>query len=121
MSELTKDRQFQLWEYHVSHGSLLIRSPAAPALARSIDLIFVGVEYLNAPRHLGEIAVSEATADEIQRLQEILQKRVVSSRVWALQSSRGRFLVVAAALKVQEHIGDIFDSPFDQGLDLQHP
>lgn len=112
MPELIKGRQFQLWEYHVSHGSLLIRSPAGPDAAKSIDIIFVGIEYLAAPRHLGEIAVSEATADEIHRLEEILQKKLVSSRVWALQSLRDRFLIVAAALKIQEHPGDIFDSPF---------
>jgi hypothetical protein len=112
MPELTKGRQFQLWEYNVSHGSLLIRSPAVPGVAKSIDIIFVGVEYLAAPRHLGEIAVSEARADEMHGLEEILQKKLVSSRVWALQGLRERFLVVAAALKIQEHVGDIFDSPF---------
>ena len=68
MPELTKGRQFQLWEYQVSHGFLLIRSPAGPDAAKSIDIIFVGVEYLAAPRHLGEIAVSDATVDEVHRL-----------------------------------------------------
>jgi len=112
MSELTKGREFQLWEYRVSHGSLLIRSPAGPGFETSIDIICVGVEYLAAPRHLGEITVSEATGAEIERLEEILGKKLLPSRGWALQGSRQRSLVVAAALKVQEHHGDIFDSPF---------
>jgi hypothetical protein len=112
MSELTNGREFQLWEYRVSHGSLLIRSPAGPGFETSIDIICVGVEYLAAPRHLGEITVSEATGAEIERLEEILGKKLLSSRVWALQGSRQRSFVVAAALKVQEHQGDIFDSPF---------
>lgn len=112
MSELTKSREFQLWEYRVSHGSLLIRSPAGPGIETSIDIICVGVEYLAAPRHLGKIAVSEATAAEVDRLEEILGKKLLRSNVWALQGSRQRFLVVAAALKVQEHRGSIFDSPF---------
>jgi hypothetical protein len=112
MSELTKGREFQLWEYHVSHGSLLIRSPAGPGFETSIDIICLGVEYLAAPRHLGEIIVSEATGAEIERLEEILFKKLLPSRVWALQGSRQRSLVVAVALKVQEHRGDIFDSPF---------
>jgi hypothetical protein len=113
MSELTKGRDFQLWEYRVSHGSLLIRSPAGPGFETSIDIICVGVEYLAAPRHLGEITVSEATAAEIERLEEILGKNLLPpSRVWALQGSRQRSLVVGVALKVQEHRGDIFDSPF---------
>jgi hypothetical protein len=112
MSSLTQGRQFQLWEYHGSHGSLLIRSPAAPGVATSIDIICVGVEYLAAPRYLGEIVVSEAAADEILGLEGILQKKLDPSRVWALQGSRCRSLVVAAALRIQEHTGDIFDSPF---------
>jgi len=112
MFELTKGREFQLWEYHVSHGSLLIRSPAGPEFDTSIDIICVGVEYLTAPRHLGELAVSEANDAEIGRLEEILRKKLPRSRVWALECSHERFLVVAAALKVQEHRGDIFDSPF---------
>ena len=112
MSELTTGREFQVWEYHVSHGSLLIRSPAGPGFETSIDIICVGVEYLAAPRHLGEIAISPATGSEIERLEEILDKKLLPSRVWALQGSRHRSLLVAVALKVQEHRGDIFDSPF---------
>jgi hypothetical protein len=112
MSPLMKEREFQLWEYRVSHGSLLIRSPAGPESETSIDIIFVGVEYLAAPRQLGEITISEADEIEIGRLEEILGKRLPPSRVWALQGSRQRSLVVAVALKVQEHRGDIFESPF---------
>jgi uncharacterized protein YaiE (UPF0345 family) len=112
MRELTTGRQIQVWEYHVSHGSLLIRSPAGPGVVKSIDIVFIGVEYLAVPRHLGEIVISEATADEMHKLEGILQKKLVSSRVWVLQGSRERFPVVAAALRIQEHAGDIFDSPF---------
>ena len=112
MSVLTQGRQFQLWEYHVSHGSLLIRSPAGPGAATNVDIICVGVEYVSAPRHLGEIELSTATADEIQSVERVLQRSVLPSRLRVLQSSKGRFLVVAADLKVQEHGGDIFESPF---------
>ncbi len=91
MSELTKGREFQLWEYRVGHGSLLIRSPAGPGVETSIDIICVGVEYLAAPRHLGEIAVSEATGAEVERLEAILGKNLLPSRVWALEGSRQRW------------------------------
>ena len=119
LSELTVGREFQLWEYHVSHGSLLIRSPAGPGFETSIDIICVGVEYLSAPRHLREITVSAATEVEIERLEEILGKKLLPSRVWALQGSRHRSLVVAAALKVRAHHGDIFDSPFREEHELR--
>lgn len=114
MSELTKGRKFQLWEYHVSHGSLLIRSPAGPEFETNVDIICVGVEYLAAPRHMGEISISEATRSEIGKLEEILGKKLTPSRVWALQGSHERSLVVAVALKVREYRGDIFDSPFSR-------
>ena len=71
MSELTQGRAFQLWEYHVSHGSLLIRSPAGPEFETSVDMVCVGVEYLSAPRHLGEIDVSQASTTEISSSQLI--------------------------------------------------
>jgi hypothetical protein len=112
MPELTKGREFQLWEYYVSHGSLLIRSPAGPGFETSIDIICVGVEYLAAPRHLGEITVSKASEAEIGKLEEILDKKLSPSRVWALQGSHQSSLVVAAALTVREHRGNIFESPF---------
>lgn len=113
MSSLMKGRKFQLWEYHVSHGSLLIRSPADPDFETSVDIICVGVEYIVAPRHLEEVTISEATDSEVQKIEEILGKHVPPSRIRVLQGSRQRFLVVAAALKIQEHRGDIFDSPFE--------
>ena len=82
---------------------------------RSVSILFaLEFEYLAAPRHLGEITVSEASADEIEKLEQILGKKLVASRVWALQGSRERSLVVAAALKVEEHHGNIFDSPFQE-------
>jgi hypothetical protein len=114
MSELTKGREFQLWEYHVSHGSLLIRSPAGPKFKTSIDIICVGVDYLSASRHLGEIFVSTASDAELRRLEEILGKKIPPSRVWLLKNLRERALIVAAELRISEFQGDIFDSPFKE-------
>lgn len=111
MSELTKGRAFQLWEYHVSHGWLLIRSPAGPGIENSIDIVCVGVEYVAAPRHLGEITVVEPTAEDIEKLEGVLGKRLDPARVWAFQGSNSRSLVVAVSLSIREHFGAIFDSP----------
>lgn len=112
MSELVKGRRFQLWEFHVSHGSLLIRSPAAQESMTSIDIICVGVEYISAPRHLREVTIVQPTAEEIQSLEKVLQKSLPPSHVWIMQSAGQRFTIVASALQVREHSGEIFDSPF---------
>jgi hypothetical protein len=118
MTDLLKGRQFQLWEYRVSHGSLLIRSPASPSITGksaqfSVDILCHGVEYISAPRHLGEISISRATDMEIEMVTKMLRKKVQPSSVWALQNSDNRFLLVAADVIVREHRGDIFESPFD--------
>lgn len=94
----------------------MIRSPGGPDVGTSVDVIFVGVEYLAAPRHLGEIIISQATQTDAEGLEKILQKQIMPSRVWLIESSSGRFLLVAAGMKVQEHHGDIFDSPFARSM-----
>jgi hypothetical protein len=55
ISLLPRSRTFQVWEYQVSHGNLLIRSPQAPASKHSpeqvtnLDLHFFGVDYFELP------------------------------------------------------------------------
>jgi len=113
MTNLTDQRLFQLWEYHVSHGSLLIRSPNGPGIQNCIDIIFVGVEYIAMPRHLGAIELVDAAPAETSMLEEVLQKSLVPpTRAWALIGPKGRFLVVGVAVKIEEHEGDMFQSPF---------
>ena len=112
MRTLTKGRNFQLWEYHVSHGSLLIRSPAGPGVETSVDIICVGVEYLAVARHLGEITLSQATEAEVNHLEKVLGKKLSPSHVWALENTSDRFLLVAVNVKIRVHHGDIFESPF---------
>jgi hypothetical protein len=106
------ERVFQLWEFKVSHGSLLIRSPKGPGIEQNIDLICVGVEYLAAPRHLGGLYVEEPTPEEIQGLSQLLGKEVQSSNVRVMVSGDRRFPIVAASFRISENNNDIFDSPF---------
>lgn len=112
MVNLIKGRRFQLWEYHVSHGSLLVRSPASPGVETSVDIICVGVEYIAAPRHLGEITISSASPAEMERLETTLQKKLSPSRVWVLENSNGRFFIVGVSLKIRKHHGNIFATAF---------
>jgi len=113
MIDLPKDRNFQLWEYHVSHGSLLIRSPRNSDQKHNIDIKFFGVELISAPRHLKNIVMSDATHEEIQSMEQMLGKSIAKGTVFALESPTGRYLIVAAKMKVEENELDIFDSPFN--------
>lgn len=64
-----------MWEYHVSHGSLLLRSPEGVGHRATVDIICTGVSYVAVPRHMGEIEVAGATVEEVAGVEKILGKR----------------------------------------------
>ena len=113
MNKLLEGRSFQLWEYKVSHGSLLIRSPKKGEQKYNVDIKFFGVEYLAAPRHLKEITITDAVEEEMQSLGDILGSPPDQNKVYVLESHKNRHLIVAAGLKVEANELDIFDSPFN--------
>jgi hypothetical protein len=107
------DRAFQLWEYRVSHGSLLVRSPQSTGIPTNIDLVCVGVEYLAAPRHIQGLDLVEGTAEEITTLSLLLGKNIEPpSKVRVIVSAGRRFPIVASYFKISENQHDIFHSPF---------
>lgn len=107
------NRTFQLWEYRVSHGSLLIRSPQGADVKKNVDLVFTGVEYLGAPRFMRGVDVVEPTIEELRHLEQMLGKQLTASTVVILASAGQRFPIVAASFKVEENERDIFESPFE--------
>ena len=107
------NRTFQLWEYRVSHGSLLIRSPQGPDAKTNVDVICVGVEYVAAPRFLRSLEITEPTRKELRLLEQLLGKELVASSVIILASSGQRFPIVAGHFKVEENELAIFESPFE--------
>jgi hypothetical protein len=108
----SSERAFQLWEYKVSHGSLLIRSPKAPGVSENIDLICVGVEYLAVPRHMKGLDLVEATPQEIKQLSQLLGKELQPRHIRIIVSEGRRFPIVAASFRLDENTDEIFDSPF---------
>lgn len=115
----TDERTFKVWEYLVSHGQLLIRSPKAPATGSSperttnVDLVCVGVEYMALPRALHGLVVREPTAAEVASVSALLGKPVDGRELRMLESEGRRFPVVATSLSISENDWDIFDSPFE--------
>jgi len=105
------DRRFQLWEYRVSHGSLLIRSPKGPNVDRNVDLVFVGVDYVAAPRFLHGVEVIRG-AEGDQAAASAAIDSVDPERVFVLLSGGRRYLVVAVSVRIGENDDEIFDSPF---------
>ncbi len=115
----TDDRDFKVWEYQISHGQLLIRSPKAPATEASlerrtnVDLVFLGVEYMCLPRLLRGLTLDEATAEELRLLEATLGRAPEPDFVRMLVSGGRRFAVIAASVALSENEWDIFDSPFE--------
>lgn len=107
------NRTFQLWEYRVSHGSLLIRSPHGIDATKNIDIVCIGVEYFAAPRFIRELELTEPTLDELKQLEQVLGKQLTASSVVILASCGRRFPIVAASFKVEENEKEIFESPFE--------
>jgi len=105
-------RKFQFWEYRVSHGELLVRSPKGAGSSFNVDLMFVGVEYVDLPRFLPELEVDEPTEDDLLRAKERLGKAVEKRSTTVLKCQGRRHVVVATAVSVSENDMDIFDSPF---------
>jgi hypothetical protein len=105
-------RRFQFWQYRVSHGELLVRSPKDAAHPRNVDVMFVGVEYVDLPRFLPDLEVDEPNDDDVARAEERLGKPVERQWVVVLKSQGRRFVVVAAAVQAVESEMEIFDTPF---------
>jgi hypothetical protein len=105
------NRSFQLWEYRVSHGMLLVRSPQSPVFNINIDIVFAGVEFLSIPRRLVGLQLDQGTDVAIDRIAANF-RQVERRKIFAMVSGSHRYLIVAAGAQVTEHQGDIFDSPF---------
>ncbi len=116
---LSSSREFQVWEYQVSHGHLLVRSPQKPASQRSpeqttnFDLHFWGVEYLELPRQLKGIEIASPNQTDVSRIEAILARPVAPESVTVLLSGGCRFIVVSSGLKVSENEWDSFESPIE--------
>ena len=108
-------RTFQTWVFIVSHGQLLIRSPKTSECPTNMDLMFLGVEYMDLPRFLRGFEVVEPNDADVSLIRERLDKLGSSDRIFVISSNNRRYHVVAAALQISENEREIFDSPFVLG------
>lgn len=110
MSTTSWDRRFQLWEYRVGHGALLIRSPKGPDAKTNIDLVFSGVEYLACPRMLRGLELAPVTAEDLQRSVAGFGQVVDPDQIFVMISAGVRHLVIATSCHVSENMDDIFET-----------
>ena len=112
MKKRFNGRNFQLWEYNVSHGQMLVRSPKNPTQSVNVDITFAGVEYVDLPRHLRGLEIDNPTPAEVACAAERLGKPIKAKEVTVLKAGSKRHLIVATFVKVTEADMEMFDSPF---------
>jgi hypothetical protein len=80
-------RALQLWEYRVSHGPLLIRSPQVEygEIGTNVDIVCTVAEFLSFHRFLRGLGILEARIDEMHNMDAILGKELspISVRIIA--------------------------------------
>jgi hypothetical protein len=83
------------------------------------DLIFTMVGFMSLPSSMAGVTIEEGGREDLDRLyasahaNHMFPVLTGHMKVFVLISENCRNLVVASSCDVQEHEGDIFDSPFD--------
>jgi hypothetical protein len=118
-SPFASSRSFQVWEYQVSHGRMLIRSPREPASSTgpehltNLDIDLWGVVYFELPSCLHGVEIAIPTREEVERIGVVVEKPLQPAKVVVLRSANHRFFVVADGFTVKENEWDIFESPIE--------
>ena len=120
VTELKSDRHFQLWEYLVSHGSLLLRSPISgetkdrPGQTTNMDLVFAAVEYISLPHYVHGFEILEPTREEDKSIRQLVGKGLHENvKVHVLLSEGKRYYVAGICSGLWENDWDLFESPLD--------
>jgi hypothetical protein len=106
------NRRFQVWEYRVSHGMLLIRSPKGLDAETNVDIVFSGTSYISCPRLIRGLELIPVKPEDVERVRAGFELAAPPSEVFVLLSEARRHLVIAASCRVSENMNDIFDIPF---------
>jgi hypothetical protein len=110
---LLRGRVFQFWEYNVSHGSLLVRSPSKDEHGPNVDILCTSTTYVELPRFMPKLQIVDANPEEIAKAQKLLGRQFHGPEtVRIFLVSDVLFVVVAATLHIRENIGFHSSSPF---------
>lgn len=106
-------RIFHFWELRVSHGSILIRSPADTFNSNNLDLVIMGVEYLAMPVLFDGLSLEDPTEFEIKEVERVFGRTIEHpSKVVILASAGRRFPVVACHFSLEENHLELSRSRF---------
>lgn len=104
MEAFASTQRFRMWEYIVSHSTLLLRHRSD---FTTVDIIFSGVGYLEIPDMFNGLIIGTPNAQEEERLLVRANKdeengRLPDYRSYLLLTENRRFFVVAASCVICE-------------------
>jgi hypothetical protein len=96
-------RRFQLWEYSVGHGQLILRSTKSSDVTTTIDVLFKNVAVLHLSAIMEGLSVSEATEEDRQRMCSRVELSELEGRkIFIVSASRFIGYVIAGAVAWHE-------------------
>jgi hypothetical protein len=106
-----------MWEYHVNHGTSLVRSSqepnGRPNATTNLDFLFYDAPYVELPRLLRGMEISEPTLEENERAANAAGTWMdAKSQVRTIISKGRSYVVVASHFKGEENTSEIMESPF---------
>jgi hypothetical protein len=107
--QFDSDRYFQIWDYHVSHARVLIRSASPSDSSKNIDIIFYAVDYLGIPSCFEGLTLSSVLMEEAIRAGAPADE-LGRSTAFRLETGDRAYFVIALACRVLENDLDLFDS-----------
>lgn len=108
-------RRFRAWDFTVSHGSLLIRSPRGDSHLDNEDIYFVGVEFMSIPRAFDGLEVAIGGEADLLAIAPHAGSFSRETKMFLLRSRDRTSVVVAARCSVSRSDCDIFEVPWRAG------
>lgn len=105
-------RTFSLWNYVISHDRMLIRSPKNQNYTHNIDILFLGVYYLNLPTMMKGLTIYQADTEHISAIETLLNINLLKSSLslFIVESNNHTYQIVAAKMHIEKNELGFFES-----------
>lgn len=97
-------RAFQVWQYSVSHSTLLLRSVNVEGFDTRVDVAFMAVELMHLQSDYGYLEIREADSEERERILGTRSSEQATARLYLLNGAEG--YILARRCSWHEDLGD---------------
>lgn len=106
-------RNFQLWEYFVSHSQLLIRSPKTSDSEKNVDILFSGVKYISLPCSFSSrdgLVLQEGSQVDLLSFTSLTSFPDAENRLFWLICGESKHVVIADVCEISEKDGGFMEN-----------